>query len=73
MTLEDIEHLENRLHGLTLPDGPIDLDTGIRITDVPFFVKSHLTKLKHNPTAKTSEPAYDRLLKFVELAELASS
>jgi hypothetical protein len=69
MTPEQVGDLENRLHGLQLPAAPFELYPGTTITNIERFIAAQLAILKHDPVAKTSQPAVWRLEKFLELVE----
>lgn len=69
MTPEQVEDLADRLHGLQLPEVPFELYPGTIITNIEKFIATQLTTLRHDPAARTSQPALWRLEKFLELVE----
>ncbi|MNL63525.1 hypothetical protein D3C87_1876690 [compost metagenome] len=69
MTPEQVEDLENRLHGLQLPEAPLELYPGTTITNIERFIAAQIATLKHDPAARTSQPALWRLEKFLEIVE----
>lgn len=68
MTINDIEDLENRLHGIELPTSPVELYPGTTIIDMQLFISTQLRILKANPNGK-NVPAYTHLKDFIELVE----
>lgn len=69
MTIEEINELENRIHGLQLPEGPITLYPGSVISDVPAFITRQFNILKASVGNKINPPAYDHLKDFVAIVE----
>lgn len=69
MTLQEIDDLEARLHGLQLPEGPVQLDPGVTITDVQQFINAQFVTLRNAPDAKTSLPCLWRIEKFIAIVE----
>ncbi|TDQ08594.1 DUF6965 family protein [Pedobacter metabolipauper] len=60
------EELEGAFHGITVPD-EAQLDDGVRITNVPKFIKSHLQVIKGAQNARMSTVFEDRLIKLLEI------
>lgn len=69
MTPELVEDLADRLHGLQLPAAPFELYPGTTIMNIERFIEVQLITLRHDPAAKTSQPALWRLERFLELVE----
>lgn len=69
MTLEQVEDLANRLHGLQLPEALFELFPGTTITDIQPFLDAQLLALRHAPDSKVSQPCKWRLERFLELVE----
>lgn len=69
MTTEEINELENRLHGLQLPEGPIELYPGSIISDIPLFISRQLNILKASVGKKHAPPAYHHLKDFIAIVE----
>lgn len=62
------EELEGYFTGIELPT-QVDIDTGVRIVDVPLFIESHLNYIKVNEGKKGTEVYYDRLNRLVAFME----
>jgi hypothetical protein len=69
MTLQDIDDLEARIHGLEMPEAPFALGPGMVIEEMEKFIQIQLFTLRSAPEAKTSLPCLWRLEKFIELVE----
>ncbi|WP_133575196.1 DUF6965 family protein [Pedobacter metabolipauper] len=63
------EEFEAYFQGITLPEPPIYLHESIVIRDVEKFLERQITILKRQPDARTSIPAHDRLMQFIEIIE----
>lgn len=69
MTIEEVQDLENSLHGLKLPEAPVELYQGTRIVDVNAFIQRQLNILKTTVGSKAYPPAYQHLKDFIKIVE----
>lgn len=69
MTLQEVDDLESRIHGLQLPRSPFQLFPGTSIADVEEFLKSSFAILRHNPQGVVAEAIIYRINKFIEMVE----
>jgi len=69
MTNSDIDALEEYFKSIALPSGSVYLHPSTRINDVPFFLESHFSALRLDPTSKMNIPIYDRLVALKALLE----
>lgn len=58
-----IDELEAYFKGLQLPQS-VELNKGVKITDVKKFVASHIAVLKSYGLKPISKPFYDRLMQL---------
>lgn len=63
-----IEEYEAAFHGIDLPQ-EILLSPGTYITDVPYFIESHIEGLKSTKNPKQIAPLQQRLDKLLKLLE----
>ncbi|TKC06233.1 DUF6965 family protein [Pedobacter frigoris] len=69
MTTEEVQDLENSLHGLKLPNAPIELYSGSTIVDVDVFIERQLNILRTAVGSKGYPPAYQHLKDFIKIVE----
>lgn len=69
----EIEVMEDFFKELTTEKQPIQLNTSSTITDVPTFVKSHLTTVKANNGNKTFLPYLNRLQELKQILTINSN
>lgn len=69
MTLQEIDDIEAKLHGLTMPEEPFQLRPGTVITNIDRFIKTQLHTLRYAPEARTSLPCLWRLEELIEQVE----
>lgn len=65
----EIEDLEKYFNSISIPDAPINLNSFIKIHDVPLFVSSHLSLIKNYGNKKISIPYLKRLQEFKKILE----
>jgi len=63
-----VEELEAYFAGIELP-GRVELEQGIVIEDIPLFLQSHFSYLKHNGTLKSADVFLLRLHKLHDKIE----
>ncbi|WP_316789784.1 DUF6965 family protein [Pedobacter frigoris] len=69
MTTEELQDLENSLHGLKLPEVPIELYSGTMIVDIDVFIERQLNILRTAVGSKGYPPAYQHLKDFIKIVE----
>lgn len=63
----DVAELETAIRSANMPQAPVKLDQCTTIIDVPLFIESHLSTVKHNNGNPHFKPYFDRLVKFKNL------
>lgn len=63
-----VEELEGYFAGIELPER-VELEQGVVIEDIPLFLQSHFSYLKHNEALKSAEVFLIRLHKLHDKIE----